>query len=223
MDLNTVLSGLSFDNSRFDEINNSNIEHMDITSLFKLENNIINNINKLKISQKDLDLLYLNYGSIKNKLNRKIDNNKNLLININMQKEEYERNDCKRNLLYLSKEYNSLLEKTNTKSLLEIIKNLEQKIDLLKNDIKNKKLLQKYSKVRDSFNNVTIFVNTEKFDNKSSIVPTILSSEEKILWYEKRIEELIEKQMIFDKYIYLLENLYNDFLEKRMLDITLSK
>jgi len=223
MDLNTVLSGLSFDNSRFDEINNSNIEHMDITSLFKLENNIINNINKLKISQKDLDLLYLNYGSIKNKLNRKIDNNKNLLININMQKEEYERNDCKRNLLYLSKEYNSLLEKTNTKSLLEIIKNLEQKIDLLKNDIKNKKLLQKYSKVRDSFNNVTIFVNTEKFDNKSSIVPTILSSEEKILWYEKRIEELIEKQMIFDKYIYLLENLYNDFLEKRMLDITISK
>lgn len=223
MDLNTVLSSLSFDNSRFDEINNNNIEHMDITSLFKLENNIINNINKLKISQKDLDLLYLNYGSIKNKLNKKIDNNKNLLININMQKEEYERNDCKRNLLYLSKEYNSLLEKTNTKSLLEIIKNLEQKIDLLKNDIKNKKLLQKYSKVRDSFNNVTIFVNTEKFDNKSSIVPTILSSEEKILWYEKRIEELIEKQMIFDKYIYLLENLYNDFLEKRMLDITLSK
>ena len=223
MDLNTVLSGLSFDNSRFDEINNSNIEHMDITSLFKLENNIINNINKLKISQKDLDLLYLNYGSIKNKLNKKIDNNKNLLININMQKEEYERNDHKRNLLYLSKEYNSLLEITNTKALLEVIKNLEQKIDLLKKDIKNKKLLQKYSKVRDSFNNVTIFVNTEKFDNKSSIVPTSLSAEEKIFWYEKRIEELIEKQMIFDKYIYLLENLYNDFLEKRMLDITISK
>lgn len=223
MDLNTVLSSLSFDNSRFDEINNNNIEHMDITSLFKLENNIINNINKLKISQKDLDLLYLNYGSIKNKLNKKIDNNKNLLININMQKEEYERNDHKRNLLYLSKEYNSLLEKTNTKALLEVIKNLEQKIDLLKKDIKNKKLLQKYSKVRDSFNNVTIFVNTEKFDNKSSIVPTSLSAEEKIFWYEKRIEELIEKQMIFDKYIYLLENLYNDFLEKRMLDITISK
>jgi len=223
MDLNTVLSSLSFDNSRFDEINNNNIEHMDITSLFKLENNIINNINKLKISQKDLDLLYLNYGSIKNKLNKKIDNNKNLLININMQKEEYERNDHKRNLLYLSKEYNSLLEITNTKALLEVIKNLEQKIDLLKKDIKNKKLLQKYSKVRDSFNNVTIFVNTEKFDNKSSIVPTSLSAEEKIFWYEKRIEELIEKQMIFDKYIYLLENLYNDFLEKRMLDITLSK
>jgi len=223
MDLNTVLSSLSFDNSRFDEINNNNIEHMDITSLFKLENNIINNINKLKISQKDLDLLYLNYGSIKNKLNKKIDNNKNLLININMQKEEYERNDHKRNLLYLSKEYNSLLEITNTKALLEVIKNLEQKIDLLKKDIKNKKLLQKYSKVRDSFNNVTIFVNTEKFDNKSSIVPTSLSAEEKIFWYEKRIEELIEKQMIFDKYIYLLENLYNDFLEKRMLDITISK
>ena len=223
MDLNTVLSSLSFDNSRFDEINNNNIEHMDITSLFKLENNIINNINKLKISQKDLDLLYLNYGSIKNKLNKKIDNNKNLLININMQKEEYERNDHKRNLLYLSKEYNSLLEKTNTKALLEVIKNLEQKIDLLKKDIKNKKLLQKYSKVRDSFNNVTIFVNTEKFDNKSSIVPTSLFAEEKIFWYEKRIEELIEKQMIFDKYIYLLENLYNDFLEKRMLDITISK
>ena len=140
-----------------------------------------------------------------------------------MQKEEYERNDHKRNLLYLSKEYNSLLEKTNTKALLEVIKNLEQKIDLLKKDIKNKKLLQKYSKVRDSFNNVTIFVNTEKFDNKSSIVPTSLFAEEKIFWYEKRIEELIEKQMIFDKYIYLLENLYNDFLEKRMLDITLNK
>ena len=223
MDINTILSSLSFDNSRFDEINSNNIEHMDISSLFKLENNIINNINKLKISKKDLDLLYLNYGSIKKKLNSKIDNNKNLLVNINIQKEEYERNDCKRNLLYLNKEYISLLEQTNTKELLNVIKNLEQKIEILKKDIKGKKLIQKYSKIRDSFNNITIFVNTEKFDNKSDVIPNNLSNEEKIIWYENRIEELIEKQMIFDKYVFMLENLYNDLLEKRMLDATFSK
>ena len=223
MDINTILNNLNFDNSRFDEINSANIEHMDISSLFKLENNIIDNINKLKLSKKDLDLLYLNYGSIKNKLNSKIDNNKNLLVNINIQKEEYERNDCKRNLLYLNKEYTLLLEQTNTKKLLNVIKNLEQKIDILKKDIKDKKLIQKHSKIRDSFNNITIFVNTEKFDNKTDAIPNNLSNEEKIIWYENRIGELIEKQMIFDKYIFMLENLYNDLLEKRMLDTTFSK
>ena len=51
MDLNTVLSSLSFDNSRFDEINNNNIEHMDITSLFKLENNQLQGDSLLNIEQ----------------------------------------------------------------------------------------------------------------------------------------------------------------------------
>ena len=219
MDINFLVN-YSSDSSKFDEINNNNIEHLDIGSLFKLEENLINNIYKLKAKNKDLDIIYLKYHELKNKLNKKVENEKNLLIKINGQKEEYDKSDIKRKLIYLNKEYNFLIEQTNTKKLVERIKDLEQKINLLKGEIKDRKLTIEYNKIKNNYSKIIIFVNGEKFDNKIDVIPTNLPIEEKIVWYEKRIEETIEKKMIFDNYIFLLENLYNNILEKRMLDIT---
>ena len=68
-----------------------------------------------------------------------------------------------------------------------------------------------------------IFVNSEKFDNKNDCIPNNLSNDEKIKWFNKNIEEYIEKQMIFDNYIFMLENYYNEVLQKKISNIRLSK
>lgn len=219
MDINYLLKQSS-DSSRFDEINNNNIEHLDIGSLFKLEENIIKNIQKLENKNKELDIMYLKYHELKNKLREKVINEKNLLIKINGQKEEYDKNDEKRKLLYVTKEYNSLLEQTNTKDLMDRIREVERKINLVKEELKDRRLTMQYNKVKSKYSKIIIFVNGEKFDNKMDIIPSNLSLEEKIVWYEKRIEEAIEKKMIFDNYLFSLENLYSEIIEKRMLDIT---
>lgn len=219
MDINYLLKQSS-DSSRFDEINNNNIEHLDIGSLFKLEEKIIKNIQRLENKNKDLDILYLKYNELKNKLKEKVNNEKKLLIKISSQKEEYDKNDQKRKLLYLTKEYNSLLEQTNTKDLIDRIKEAEQKINYVKEELKDRKLTIQYNKIKSKYSKIIIFVNGEKFDNKIDILPNNLNLEEKIIWYEKRIEEVIEKKMIFDSYLFSLENLYSDIIEKRMLDIT---
>ncbi len=219
MDINYLLKQSS-DSSRFDEINNNNIEHLDIGSLFKLEEKIIKNIQRLENKDKDLDILYLKYNELKNKLKEKVNNEKKLLIKISSQKEEYDKNDQKRKLLYLTKEYNSLLEQTNTKDLIDRIKEAEQKINYVKEELKDRKLTIQYNKIKSKYSKIIIFVNGEKFDNKIDILPNNLNLEEKIIWYEKRIEEVIEKKMIFDSYLFSLENLYSDIIEKRMLDIT---
>lgn len=219
MDINYLLKQSS-DSSRFDEINNNNIEHLDIGSLFKLEENIIKNIYKLENKNKELDIMYLKYHTLKNKLKEKVINEKKLLIKISGQKEEYDKNDEKRKLLYLTKEYNALLEQTNTKDLMDRINELEQKINLIREELKDRRLTMHYNKMKAKYSKIIIFVNSEKFDNKIDVIPNNLGVEEKIMWYEKRIEEIIEKKMIFDNYLFSLENLYNDIIEKRMLDIT---
>lgn len=211
-----------YDYSRFDELNNRNIEHMDISSLFKLENNIVNNINKMKENTKDLDIIYLNYKNLKKRIDSKINNDKELLIKINSRKDDYDKKDERKKLVFLTKEYNFFLEQTNTKELNKKISNLEKRINFLRENLKDNKLTLEYKKIKEQYKNILIFINSEKFDNKVDIIPSNLNNKEKINWYEKRIEELIEKQMIFDKYIYLLENLYNDILNKKMLDITFS-
>lgn len=219
MDINYLLKHSS-DSSKFDEINNNNIEHLDIGSLFKLEENIIKNIQKLENKNKDLDIIYLKYHELKNKLKEKVSSEKNMLIKISGQKEEYDKNDEKRKLLYVTKEYNSLFEQTNTKDLMDRIKEVEQKINLVKEGLKDRRLTMQYNKIKSKYSKIIIFVNGEKFDNKIDIIPNNLSLAEKITWYEKRIEEIIEKKMIFDNYLFSLENLYKDIIEKRMLDIT---
>jgi len=219
MDINYLLKHSS-DSSKFDEINNNNIEHLDIGSLFKLEENIIKNIQKLENRNKDLDIIYLKYHELKNKLNEKVCNKKKLLVKINVQKEEYDKSELKRQLLYLTKEYNSLLGQTNTKDLVDRIKKIDKKINLIREELKDRRLTMQYNKIKSKYSRIVIFINSEKFDNKIDVIPNNLSLEERIMWYEKRIEEVVEKKMIFDNYLFSLENLYKDVIEKRMLDIT---
>lgn len=220
--MNSFLNDIKYDYAKFDELNNKNIEHMDITSIFKLENNIINKLDRINEKNKDLDIMYLNYRKLKSKIKSNIDNNKDLLIKINMYKEEFDKSDSRKKLLFLTKEYQFFQEQTNTKYLTDKIDGLENRINFIRENLKDRKITMQYNKIKSQYKNILIFINSEKFDNKSDIIPNNLGIDEKILWYEKRIEELIEKQMIFDKYIFLLENLYNDILKKRMLDITFS-
>ncbi|MBE6152617.1 MAG: hypothetical protein E7166_00110 [Firmicutes bacterium] len=219
MDINYLLKNSS-DFSRFDEINNNNLEHLDIGSLFKLEENIIKNICKLENKNKDLDIIYLKYQDLKNSLKEKIISEKKLLIKINSQKEEYDKSEEKRKLLYLTKEYNFLLEQTNTKTLMSRIKEIDKKVELLRKELKDRKITMQYNKIKSKYSKIIIFINSEKFDNKTDVIPNNINMEEKIIWYENRIEEIIEKKMIFDNYIFSLETLYKDIVEKRMLDIT---
>lgn len=211
------------DYNDFIKLNNKNIEKMSISSLFELENNIVDDMNKLKETSKDLDLIYFNYKTLKDKINHKINNGKELLIMINSQKEYYDKKDIDKKLLFLINEYHFFLNQTNTEKINNIINNLENRINFLKDDLKSRKYTMEYKKIKEQYKNILIFINNKQFDNTEDIVPDNLNNEEKINWYEKSIEKLIQKQMVFDKYIYLLENLYNDMLNKKMLDITFSK
>ena len=222
MDINYLLN-CSSNSNKFDEFNSNNIEHMDIGSLFKLEENIINTVHKLESKTKDLDVIFFKYFELKEALKDKVNTEKDKLIKINSQKEEYNKNDCRRKLLYLNKEYNFLIEQTNTKILVDRIKELDKKINLIRKEIKDRKITIQYNKLKSKYNKIVIFVNSEKFDNKTDVIPNNLGVDEKIIWFEQRIEELIEKKMIFDNYLFCLENLYKDIIEKRMLDITSTK
>ncbi len=223
MSIKSYLDINSKDYSKFDEINNKNIENLDISSIFKLESKIKNNIYNLENSNKDLDIIYLNYQNIKSNISNKIEKEKNMLIKIDDNKYNFDKQDLRKHLLFLSKEYNFLLEQTNTKFLIDKINKLESKIEILMEGLKDKNINIKYNKIKKEYEKIVIFINSEKFDKKSSIVTNNVDISQKIERYKLEIENLIEKQMIFDKYIYLLENLYSDLLEKRMLAFTCSK
>ena len=113
-----------------------------------------------------------------------------------------------------------MIIKTNTKTLISKINDIDNKINLLREKLKDRKLTIQYNKIKSKYNKIIIFVNSEKFDNKNDIIPNNITLEEKIKWYQNRIDELIEKQMILDNYIILLKNLYKNIIEKRILYIT---
>ncbi len=221
MDVNNILNEL--EERRVNKINNNDLEGLDINTMFKLETEIIDDINQLQEKYKNLDLIYFNYNKMKNKIKNKIEDKKKLLVKISMQKEEFNKIETKKKAIFLSKEYSFYKEQTNTKKLIEKIKNLCNKIDLLKGNMKNRKLTLEYNKIKEKYREIMIFVSSEKFDGKNETIPSNLTNEEKIEWLNKRIEEYIEKQMIFDNYIYLLENYYNEILDKKISNISLSK
>lgn len=220
MDVNNILNELEEVKSN-QSINN--IENLDINTIFKLENEVINEINQLQEKYKNLDIIYFNYNKMKNKVKRKIEEKKDILIKLSMQKEEFNNIEAKKKAIFLNKEYMFYKEQTNTKKLVEKIKNLYSKIDILKGNMKNRKLTLEYNKIKEKYRDIMIFINSEKFDGKTDIIPSNITNEEKVIWLNKRIEEYIEKQMIFDNYIFMLENYYNEVLEKRISNISLGK
>ena len=219
MDVNKILE-VTKDS---DYLKYKNIEDLDINTIFKLESELINEISVLEDKYKNLDLIYFNYNKMKNKIKRSIEIKKEVLIKLSNQKEDFNSLEDKRKTIYLSREYTFYKEQTNTKKLVEKIKNLYSKIDFLKGDLKNRKLTLEYNKIKEKYRDIMIFINSEKFDNKSDVIPNNLSTEEKIKWLNRGIEEYIEKQMIFDNYIFMLENYYNEVLQKRISNISLSK
>lgn len=217
MDVNNILNEKNESNKL------KNIDNLDINSIFRLESELINEINILEDKYKNLDLIYFNYNKMKNKIKRSIELKKEILVKLSIQKEEFNTLEDKKKTIYLSREYTFYKEQTNTKKLVEKIKNLYNKIDFLKGDLRNRKLTLEYNKIKEKYRDIMIFVNSEKFDNKNDCIPNNLSNDEKIKWFNKNIEEYIEKQMIFDNYIFMLENYYNEVLQKKISNIRLSK
>lgn len=212
MDVTNIL----YDNIENNDIKTKNIDNLDINTIFKLESEIIKEINQLEDKNKNLDIIYFNYNKMKNKVKRNIEEKKEVLIKLSMQKEEFNNSEIKKKAIYLSKEYTFYKEQTNTKNLISRIKNLYNKIDILRGDLKNRKLTLEYNKIKEKYRDIMIFINSEKFDNKNDNIPNNLSNEEKIEFLNKGIEEYIEKQMIFNNYIFMLENYYNEVLEQRL-------
>ena len=212
MDVTNILC----DNIENNDIKAKDIDNLDINTIFKMESEIIKEINQLEDKNKNLDIIYFNYNKMKNKVKRNIEEKKKILIRLSMQKEEFNNSEIKKKAIYLSKEYTFYKEQTNTKNLINKIKNLYNKIDILKGDMKNRKLTLEYNKIKEKYRDIMIFINSEKFDNKNDNIPNNLNNEEKIEFLNKGIEEYIEKQMIFNNYIFLLENYYSEVLNQKL-------
>ena len=212
MDVTNIL----YDNIENNDIKTKNIDNLDINTIFKLEGEIIKEINQLEDKSKNLDIIYFNYNKMKNKVKRNIEQKKEVLIKLSIQKEEFNNSEIKKKAIYLSKEYTFYREQTNTKKLMDRIKNLYNKIDILRGDLKNRKLTLEYNRIKEKYRDIMIFINSEKFDNKNDNIPNNLNNEEKIEFLNKGIEEYIEKQMIFNNYIFMLENYYSEVLDQRL-------
>lgn len=213
MDLNNLLNNFEEDfGSKFDDIKKNYNHNLDIGSLFNLENSLIKEIQIIKEKTQNLDLIYLNYDKMKNNLNRKINSKKSELINLNNEKEEYDKTTVKKKLVYLMREYKFYLEQTNTNNYMNIIKLLHTKIEYLLKSSNSKKNNMKYDKVKNKYTNILAFINSEKISNKLNNLDQNSNISEKVNWYNLRINEMLEKQMIFNNYIFLLENFYKELV-----------
>ena len=213
MDLNNFLESFNDEfGCKFDDIKKTYKHNLDIGSLFNLENTIIKEIQSIKEKSQNLDLIYLNYDNMKKILNKKINSKKSELINLNNEKEEYDTTTIKKKLSYLTREYKFYLEQTDTNNYMNNIKLLHSKIEYILKISNNKKNIIKYDKVKNKYNNILAFVNSEKMCNTENIPNNEYDINKKIHWYNLRINEMIEKQMIFNNYIFLLENLYKEIV-----------
>lgn len=198
---------------RKEKFYDSDISLLDITSLFKLEKNIITYTNELQSNNKNLDLIYFKYYELKNKINSAIKYNKDILVQINAQKKKYDLKNNYEKLNYQKKLYKLLCYQTSKSILLKQIKEMESAITILLDDLDNSYFNDKFINIKNK-NNITKVMKTK---NNS---PYKLSINEKITWYENKIEEKVKIKMIFESYMFSLENLYKDIIEKKMLDIT---
>lgn len=198
-----------------EKIYNSNVASLDIASLFKLEKNIITYTNELQINNKNLDLIYFKYYELKNKINNAIKYNKEILIKINSQKKTYDLKNTYKKLNFQKKLYKLLCYQTSKSILLEQIKEIENAITLLLDDLNSSILNNKFNNIKNKNKKNIIKIMNNKNDS-----PYKLSTNEKITWYENKIEEKVKIKMIFESYMFSLENLYKEIIEKKMSDIT---
>lgn len=198
-----------------EKIYNNDISSLDIASLFKLEKNIITYTNELQSNNKNLDLIYFKYYELKNKINNAVKYNKDILNQISSQKKKYDLTNNYQKLNYLKKLYKLLCYQTSKYILLKQVKEIENVITLLLDDLNSSDLNNKFSNIKNKNEKKIKKVIHSKNDS-----PYKLSTNEKITWYENKIEEKIKIKMIFESYMFSLENLYKEIIEKKMLDIT---
>ena len=191
MNINNLITSLTDENNdRFDDIKKLNKHNLDIDVLFNLENKTISEIASIKEKDQNLDLIYINYNKMKN----------NLKKNLNTK------------LSYVYNEYKFYIKNTNTDNYMNNIKDLHDKIEYLLKRISNKKIINKYEKIKNKYKNIIAFVKSEKLLN-DTILDKRKDTSYKINWYNNRINEMIEKQMIFDSYMFLLESFYDELIK----------
>ena len=206
MNINNLITSLTDENNdRFDDIKKLNKHNLDIDVLFNLENKTISEIASIKEKDQNLDLIYINYNKMKNNLKKNLNTKKSKLININNLKERYDINNLNKKLSYVYNEYKFYIKNTNTDNYMNNIKDLHDKIEYLLKRISNKKIKNKYK-------NIIAFVKSEKLLN-DTILDKRKDTSYKINWYNNRINEMIEKQMIFDSYMFLLESFYDELIK----------
>ena len=198
-----------------EKIYNNDISSLDIASLFKLEKNIITYTNELQSNNKNLDLIYFKYYELKNKINNAVKYNKDILTQISSQKKKFDLTNNYQKLNYQKKLYKLLCYQTSKSILLKQGKEIENVITLLLDDLNSSDLNNKFSNIKNKNEKKIKKVIHSKNDS-----PYKLSTNEKITWYENKIEEKIKIKMIFESYMFSLENLYKEIIEKKMLDIT---
>ena len=213
MNINNLITSLTDENNdRFDDIKKLNKHNLDIDVLFNLENKTISEIASIKEKDQNLDLIYINYNKMKNNLKKNLNTKKSKLININNLKERYDINNLNKKLSYVYNEYKFYIKNTNTDNYMNNIKELHDKIEYLLKRISNKKIINKYEKIKNKYKNIIAFVKSEKLLN-DTILDKRKDTSYKINWYNNRINEMIEKQMIFDSYMFLLESFYDELIK----------
>ena len=212
---------ICIDKKNLNDLDNAiEIDKIDIDSLFDLEEETFKKINKLENKIKEIDVIYLKYDSYKDIFKKRILNDKNLLIRIQTKKEEYENGNKKDKLLFLKKEYKILLRLSNYNYLVNRINDIMEKIDILikdDNDNNNNNLINRYNKIKARYDEILSILKSN-LSNKNTSYEIDIDS--KIKMYQYEIKRVIKKMMIFDNYLFSLDNLYKDVIEKRMLDIT---
>lgn len=156
------------------KIIDNNIKTLTIEEIFNLEYKIHKILSKIKRSSKGKEAIYYY---------------KNILIDINNIKDEYDLTNIDLKLRYLKKEYNFLIKLNKIKS---------KEINCLK-----RKLLIKRTYDKISINDSTL-PKFNKYTSKNYIIRQ----------YEKNIELLLKNKMIYDGKLYQLENLYSKLIKK---------
>ncbi len=219
MNFNSYLNDFNNEfGDEFDDIKRDKKRSLDIDNIFKTELSLLNDIKDIKNKTQNLDIIYLEYNDLKQKLNNKIKSKKKELIVLNNEKESIELTTARKKLSYLIHEYKFYVSQTNSKEYINTINLLHTKIEyILKSS--NKKLNDKYKKIKNKYSSIIAFIKSEQLSNNTSQCNNEWSILEKINWYNQKINELIEKQMIFNNYLFLLDDLYNELISYKFNNI----
>lgn len=191
-------------------LNETSKKQYEINKLFVEEEKLTNEINYITMKIKYLDISLIKYLITKEKLKNNIINKKNTITKIEEKKKIWQMNNKEDKLIYLKAQYENL-SKVNLKDKVNYIKELKSIINIIGNILKEKDII---NEINSNFKNISTITKQNYIK-----IPNNLSKEEEIIWYENQIKNIIKNKMLLEKYIFSLELLYKQIVEKK-LDVT---